>query len=118
MTRLLIESQLTKYNRLKDGSVSFGFHSNREISSEEIALIDQYFGQSGWLGFQANEIPQIPAQDAPSDGSLTPSQRLRNTLYAKHIAVGGKPADFQMYYNRVVEGFIQAVKDSIPEQKD
>lgn len=117
MEKILIESKLTKYTRLKDGTVSFGFQTNREISTPEIALIDQYYGQSGWLGFQANEAPQLPDKDAPIEGS-TPSQRLRNTLYAKHIAVGGQPDTFQMYYNKVMEGFIQAVKNSIPDQKE
>lgn len=112
---LLLEAQLRSYSRVKDGSVNIAFRSNKELTSEELKFIDEYFQQNGWMAFQPNEfkggeIPQENAEGKP--GQISPSQHLRNRLFAKHMATGGSKETFPSYYQRAMEGFAQAVDDS------
>jgi hypothetical protein len=114
MKTLIIEGQLTKVSRLKDMSVNLGFHTMREVSSEEFKLMDEYFQQNGWLAFKMNDFgdDELPKENAAVEGMQTPSQYLRRCLFAKFIGQGGKKEDFPAYYNRAMEGFAKAVNDS------
>lgn len=112
---LLFEAQLRTFSRVKDGSVNIAFRSNKELTSEELKGIDEYFQNNGWLAFQLNdfkgdEIPQENAEGRP--GQISPSQHLRNRLFAKHMSVGGTKETFPSYYQKAMEGFASAVDDS------
>lgn len=117
MKTLLVPAQLTGMTRKRDNTVSYKFSSNVEISNEDFSLSDKYLFQNGYMAFQMNEFEghEIPKEEAQT-GEKTHSQRLRAALYVKHTKSGGTNEDFQAYYNRTMEGFIQAVKDAIPEE--
>ncbi len=117
MKALLAKAQLTRFNRVKDGSVNLTFQTMEEISNEDFALMDQYWKQNGWLAFKLNEVEveDLPKENATVEGDLTPSQYLRRNLYALHIAKGGKKEDFPAYYNKAMAGFAEAVQRQFPD---
>ncbi|UOF80587.1 hypothetical protein [Caudoviricetes sp.] len=117
MKTLLVKATLTRMSRVKDSSVNISFNTMEEVSSEEFTLMDQYFKQNGWLAFKMNEFDgtEVPKENAAVEGSLTPSQELRRSLYAKHMAMGGTKDTFAAYYNKAMAGFKRAVDNSFPE---
>lgn len=88
-----------------------------EIDSEKFKLMDEYWKQSGWLAFKMNEFDgsEIPKINAGGDDKLSPSQSLRRSIFALHMAKGGDKESFPIYYNKVMAGFKRAVDDSFPE---
>lgn len=105
-------------NRLRDGSISLKFVTMEEIGTEDFSTIDQYFQQNGWLAFKANDFDEneIPKDNATVENGYTPSQLLRKSLFAKHMAIGGNKEDFPVYYQKAMMGFKKAVDDSFPER--
>jgi len=114
MKTLLVEAQLTKVSRVKDGSVNFTFHTAREIDSDEYLLFDKYWQQNGWAAFKINEMEasDIPTEDATLKGQKSDSQYLRACLFAKHMHLGGTKEDFPAYYHKAMQGFAEAVNNS------
>lgn len=117
MKTLLIGAKLTRMSRIKDGSVNLAFNTMGEVTSDDFTNMDQYFQQNGWLAFQMNEFDgsEIPKENARVEGDRTPSQDLRASLFAKHMAMGGTKDTFPAYYNKAMAGFKKAVDDSFPE---
>jgi len=114
MKTLLLKTQLKKSTRNNDGSVNLVFQTMEEIDSKEYLLMDQYWKQAGWLAFKTNEFDgtEIPKENATAKGSVSPSQDLRRSLFAKHMSLGGSKEDFLPYYNKAIYGFKKAVDDS------
>ena len=115
MKPLTFAVQLTGAKRNKDDSVVISFTTESEIDTAVYAGIDEQRKRNGWLVFQANgEVldKDIPKEDAKISGQISPSQYLRNCLFAKHMKLGGKKEDFPGYYERAIYGFAQAVNDS------
>lgn len=114
MKTLLVEAQLTKVSRVKDGSVNLTFHTAREIPTDEFTLMDKYWQQNGWAAFKVNEFEasDIPTEDTKLTGQKSDSQYLRECLFAKHMATGGKKEDFPAYYHKAMLGFATAVNNS------
>jgi hypothetical protein len=111
---LLVEAQLRGYSRTKDGSVNISFRTAREMTNDEIALVDKRFQQNGWLAFKQNELrlEDIPTEEAKITGQISPSKQLYNSLFAKHMNSGGKKEDFAEYYRKTMAGFKRAVDES------
>lgn len=114
MKTLLIEAQLKSHARVKDGSMNITFHTAKEIGTDELTLIDKYWKQNGWMAFKMDEFnaDDMPNENTNAQGQKSPSQRLRLTLFAKHMHNGGTKEDFPSYYNKCIDGFEQAVIDS------
>lgn len=114
MKTLLVQSQLTKTSRVKDGTVTITFHTLEEIGSDQYLLMDQYWKQNGWLAFKMDELDpsEIPNVNTNIEGRKSQSVQLRNALFAKHMHNGGTKETFTAYYNKVMDGFIQKVTDS------
>ena len=114
MKTLLVEAQLTKVSRVKDGSVNLTFHTAKEIDSADYLLMDQYWQQNGWAAFKINEFEanDIPTEDATLKGQKSDSQYLRTCLFAKHMATGGTRETFPAYYHKAMQGFAEAVNTS------
>lgn len=111
---LLVEAQLKTYSRVKDGSVNIGFRTAREMTNDEVKLLDQRFQQNGWLAFKENEptLDEIPDEAAAIKGQISPSKYLRMRLFAKHMNQGGSKEDFPAYYQKAIYGFAEAVDES------
>lgn len=119
MKTLLIKAKLKGMSRIKDGSVNIAFNTLEEISSEDFKLMDEYFRQDGWMAFKMNEFDgaDMPQENAKVEGGRTPSQDLRASLFALHMAKGGTKETFPTYYNKAMAGFKRAVDNSFPEGK-
>jgi hypothetical protein len=117
MQTLLVAAQLKSMSRQKDASVKLTFQTMREIPTDEFTLMDEYWQKSGWLAFKMNEFDgtEMPKENAVVEGGKTPSQRLRSCLYVKHMKNGGNAQTFPAYYEKAMEGFAQAVIETIPE---
>lgn len=115
MEPLKFAAQLTGAKRNKDDSVVISFTTEAEIDTPTFAIIDEQRKRSGWMVFQPNgEVldKDVPKESAKLKGQISPSQYLRNCLFAKHMKLGGKKEDFPAYYERAMYGFAQAVNDS------
>lgn len=114
MKTLLVEAQLTRMARVKDGSVNLSFSTQREIPTDEFTLMDKYWQQSGWLAFKMNEFEagDIPTEDTKLSGQKSDSQYLRECLFAKFMHEGGNKEDFPPYYHNAMMGFAKAVNNS------
>jgi hypothetical protein len=114
MKTLLVEAQLTKVSRVKDGSVNLTFHTASEIATADYMLMDEYWQNNGWVAFKMNEVEasDIPTGDATLKGQKSDSQYLRSCLFAKHMAMGGTKETFPAYYHKAMQGFADAVNNS------
>lgn len=114
MKTLLVEAQLTKVSRVKDGSVNLTFHTASEITTDDYMLMDQYWQNNGWVAFKMNEfeVGDIPTENATLKGQKSDSQYLRSCLFAKHMAQGGTKENFAPYYHKAMQGFADAVNNS------
>ena len=120
MKILLVEAILTKFSRKKDGSVTLGFETLKEISKEEFGLMDDYYRQNGHLAFKMNEISveDIPNEDAQIKGSKSRSQQLRLKIFALHMKKGGNKSDFTPFYERYMNRIDTAVQEELDELED
>lgn len=120
MKILLVEAILTKFSRVKDGSVNLSFRTMREMDNEEFAVVDQYFQQNGHLAFKLDEITvdDIPTENTQVQGQRSPSQTLRMKIFALHMQKGGTKENFTPYYQKVMAHFEQSVQDQIEALKD
>ena len=102
-------------NFLKErGCLSLRFHTN-ELTSEEMTEITNHHQAFGYLLFKPNKEftdDEIPEDNAPSDETKTPSQRLRGVLYALHKRIN-TPEPFEMYYRKTLNKIIEHYKDKI-----
>jgi len=105
---------LTRVGTLSDGGLSLNFHT-QELSNEEKALLMEYNQKYGWLLFKENifEEVEIPKDNAPSDEQKSPSQRLRAVVFLLSKQKGILPEKFEEYYRKIMEGFINNVKDKL-----
>lgn len=101
-------------SRLKDDTVTIGFTTQEEISTELFSHIDAYRRWNGWLWFGPDKPLEVelPTSNAVPPGDISDSQRLRRALYALHLKRGGTKDDFQAFYARQLEQIIQKVIDS------
>lgn len=113
MKILLVEAHLKSFSRVKDGSVKLSFTTAREIDKEEFSLMDGYYQQKGWLAFKIDEFvgDEIPDGNTNVPGGKSPSQILRNSLFARHMNNGGTKEDFPAYYNKMMAQFDAAAND-------
>ena len=71
--------------------------------------------KTGCLNFtvrkvEAMDIAKLPEiKEIKTDGK-SPSQRLRAAIFGLHEQRGGKKEDFEAYYSKVMEKFIDDVK--------
>lgn len=101
---------LTRMSYTKDGGLSLGFTTN-ELTNDEKVLAAQYFQQFGYILFKPNQFTEsdMPDDEAPSDESKTPSQRLRATLFVWWKQLG-EPEEFESFYRKWLEKAIDRVK--------
>jgi hypothetical protein len=120
MKILLVEAALKSFSRVKDGSVKFNFQSNREMDLKEFSLVDQYYQQNGFLAFKLDEISldEIPDENTAIKGQRSPSQLLRNHIFALHMKKGGNKDNFTPYYTKVMAGFERAIQNEIDAIED
>jgi hypothetical protein len=112
-----IPIELKTYNRRADGSVSLRCESLVEVSSSDIASIDSYRGNTGFVvltdsvvgnevDFDVDEIiANLPENDT-LDNRKSPSRRLRDIMWVVlKQKLGKEPSreEFADYYKREYE---------------
>lgn len=112
-----IPIELKTYNRRADGSVSLRCESLVEVSSSDIASIDSYRGNTGFVvltdsvvgnevDFDVDEIiANLPENDT-LDNRKSPSRRLRDIMWVVLKQKLGKESsreEFADYYKREYE---------------
>lgn len=113
-----VSACLEKATTMKDGSVRLTFDT-QELTPERCASIFSLKNQMGWLIFCASSTEEI---ELPTEMPMefkdqkTPSQRLRAVLFVEWSQLG-KIGDFDSYYKRKMESFIQGVKDGLDDIK-
>lgn len=115
MKHLQLAANVKSYNRRKDRSVTITFESDAEVDTKTLAFIDEMQGESGFVLFRRNQFSadEVPTEDAEIKGAVSPSKYLRNCLFAKHMAEGGKKEEFAKRYEKYIYGLAQEINDSI-----
>lgn len=121
MSLLKLEVVFKKANRKSDDSVTVAFETQAEVSTEQMAFIDSFRKKTGHLVFSNDTIKaaDIPKGDT-AEGSLSPSQELRRSLYAVWKAKtdrGDITEEWDEYYANAIMGFKRAVDRRHPENE-
>lgn len=109
-----VGATLDSANRLKDGSVTLRFVTNREIPTEEYMIMDGYRQSMGYVLFRENSFKEeeIPTEDVEEDIAKSQSVQIRDALWVLFKARGNNGADkdaWNVFYKRNM----QAVKTRI-----
>lgn len=120
MKILLVEATLTKFSRVKDGAVNFGFRSMKEISNDGFALMDKYYQKNGHLAFKLDEIEvtDLPIENTKIKGQKSRSQMLREKIIALHYKKGGTKEGITDFYENFMDRFEQQVQDELDQLED
>ena len=88
-----------------------------EMTPENSANLLQYLNKTGTLAFKVGKFEDEEIYALP-ETKLSPkknsqSKRLRNTLFVWHKQNGGSEEDFEDFYNKQMEIFINQVKNHL-----
>jgi len=115
MKPVQIPSQLEKISTRADNTIKLTFGS-QELSTNEIAKLFEYKRDIGWLLFSPDEMSKedLPEKDVEyKGGNKSPSKRLRNVIYVFWRDETDQSEDFQKFYERQIERFINKIKDRL-----
>lgn len=90
--------------------------ATQEMDAESAAELMALHQKFGWLVFSENMVSEseVPAEPAPEfKGDKTPSKRLRAVLFKHWQMNTSKQEDFDSYYKRTVERFIETIKEKL-----
>lgn len=89
----------------------------QELPPEEAVKLLALKGKVGWFVFAEQELTEQDIPDVKLDSEIgetkTPSQRLRNAIYVYWSENTDKKTDFNDYYKKQLEKFINVVKEQI-----
>ena len=99
-----------------DGSASLRFSTN-EIEASDFAILKEHLNAFGWLVFEkdTSSPPGIP-KIAPEKKGKSLTERLYDTLFVRWNQLKEKvkmDEAFEQYRTRVMETWIQSVKDKL-----
>ena len=118
---ILKQVTLDKATRRKDKSISMSFITSMEQSSEEFMEIDKALDNTGVLYFKPDgnltqkELDELDKTDLEAPKGKSPSQRLRSVLWVLWSQKEKDNMESDEFYNRMMEGYIQDIKDSLDE---
>lgn len=109
-----VPAVLVRVYPMKDGGISLGFYTQELMKEEKVELME-YFQQFGYLLFRPNEFKDsdVPTEDAHTDETRTPSQRLRSVIYVLSQQKGIEKQNFNQYYRKTIEKLIEQYKDKL-----
>lgn len=113
--RVSLPGAITKITTLRDRTVRLQVDC-QEVRSEYAAELFALNDKIGWFFFADQVIKEVP-KDLPDvvleKNEKSPSERLRASLFVLHSQNGGKKEDFDSFYKKQMEMFIEAVKDKL-----
>jgi hypothetical protein len=106
--------------RIKDKSVNLKFSTTREISTEEMTIMDSFHQSAGHLMFRENQFDEqdIPKEDVDVDISKSQSTQLRDALWVLFKAKGNNTQDkekWNMFYRQSMQVIKAKVLDTVHE---
>ena len=108
---------LEKISTLKDRSFRLTFES-LALNDEDGGKLLAYRAASGWLTFaptsEAVVVPDIPVD---KDEKASPAKRAKAVVFVLWDKVYNKMGDFDTFYRRRIERFIDSIKDEIEMAK-
>jgi len=109
-----VPATLEGVTRLKDKSINLRFNTVREITTDELGIMDTYFQNTGWLAFRENEFKdeEIPTEDIEVDTEKSQSVQVRDALWVLYRALGYNSKDKDAW-NRFYREKQQAFKHRI-----
>lgn len=110
--KIQFEAIMTRFSPLSGGGISIGFHSLKELTSDEMQVVLSMYNNTGWVGFKADEYQDADLPLADTTAGKTPSQRLRNTIFVLWNQLG-KHGDFENFYKQTMESLINNVKEKL-----
>ena len=109
-----IEIAFTRASSTASSGVSIGMKSAKDLSNEDISAIMPLVGTVGKMIYIPNIAEDIPAYKIDKTvNEKSPSQRLYNVIYRLHEQNGGTKEDFRKYYEKVIEGLIDQIKERL-----
>ena len=108
-----LPAYLLGFNSKSDGSAGIRF-GTQELSEEQFGLLKKHLNEFGYLLFKDSYIKDedIPKEEPIEDDQKSPSKRLKATLFVLWKQTGEK-GDFNEYYRKQMEVFINVVKDKL-----
>ena len=103
-----IPINLKRFNRLVDRSVNIIVNSNLEMSSNQIAELDEHLTTEGWLLLE--EEPQELSKPEPKSTGLTKSRELRREIemnWELDTYDGSTEQTKEEYYKSEMDKYIQ-----------
>lgn len=101
----------TRFSRKSDKSCNLTFET-QEITSQELANIDEHYQQFGWLLFAENASEKdLPSEDAEEDG-ISSNERLRRRLFV-YWNSKIKTGDFEVWRKQQLDKIGQSYLDKL-----
>jgi len=114
--QISLPAAITKITTMRDKTVRLQVDC-QETAAEEMANLFALNDKLGYFFFADQVIKEIDTKDLPEikldKDEKSPGSRLRAALWVLHEQKGGKPEDFDPYYRRQMERFIEAVKEQL-----
>lgn len=113
---IIIPALVDKVSTLKDGTLKITFET-QELEAEMMSEVFSYANKLVYIGINGSQkfdIDKLNVKEMPVEfsGQKSQSQRLRSVLYVYWEK--NKPTkDFETFYKRKTDEFIELVKDKI-----
>ena len=110
---------MTKFISMAHSSMRIHVDTQENISPDMLHNLLSMKDKVGYFTFcidmlDFEDITDLPKIDKTTySESKSPSQRLRAVLFLLHKQKGGKPEDFNEYYDNVMEKLINKYKDML-----
>lgn len=112
--------QITSVNTLVDGTIKLTVAVAKELPSTEMAtLFEARKSGVGHFLFSPNPIDETAIPKKRAEASFegkTPSERMYNVIYVQWREQTNQSTPFDIYYQRRMEKFIDAIKATLPEK--
>lgn len=109
-------STVNKITTLADSTIRLVVDC-QETSPEEMAKLFSLKGKLGWFLFKENEVmfEDLPMDEAPEVEGKSPSQRLRDRMFACYASKHEDKSEFNTWYTQQLNKIGQQYLDRIEE---
>lgn len=115
-----VQSTITKISTFADHSLRLQVDTDRELSTEENALVFSLYNKSGFFLFKEAEITQEDVVDLPEEikefkNEKSASEILRNRLFVYYTKTFGKKEGFEVWRKNEMDRIGQHYLNKIQE---
>lgn len=118
-----IPATLEAANRKADRSASLRFNTLREVTTDELMVMDTYFQNAGHLLFRENAFKEeeIPTEDVETDTEKSQSVQVRDALWVLFRAKGNSTQDkdaWNRFYREKQQAFKARILTEVHKLED